>query len=101
MIEVLRRLPVELLKDVLIADPRLPKHLDVKECSCAQTAMELLSEYKGSLDYRYIKAIDMLSCSHKKEWYEKLEEERELAVDVESQISDSYTQWMEVWQNEH
>jgi len=101
MIEVLRRLPIGLLKDVLIADPRLPKHLDVKECSCAQTAMELLGEYKGSLDYRYIKAIDMLSCSHKKEWYEKLEEERELAVDVESQISDSYTQWMEVWQNEH
>lgn len=102
MIEVLKMLPLELRKkEVLIADPRLPKHLEVRECPCAQTAMELLSEYKGTLEYSYIEAIDMLSCSHKETWYEKLEREKKLAVSIKSQIIESYNRWLEVWQNEH
>lgn len=101
MVEVLKKLPNELRKDILIANPRLPKHLEVGECHCAQTGIELLSEYKGSLNYSYIEAIDMLSCSHKERWYKNLKREMGLGLTTESQITSSYRQWLKVWENEN
>jgi len=101
IIEVLKKLPGETRKDILIANPRLPKHLEIQESNCVQTATELLNEYKGTLDYRFIEAIDMLSSPDKREWYSNLEKEREANLSVEEQITNSYTHWMEVWENEH
>lgn len=101
MVEVLKRLPEELRKEILIANPRLPKHLETEEKGSAQTAIELLYEYKGSLDYSYIQAIDTLSCSLKREWYRNLENEMNDDLSAETQITRGYKQWLEVWKNEY
>lgn len=101
MVEVIKRIPEELREHVLIADPRLPKRLEVEECACAQTAAELLSEYKGSLDYSYIDAIEKISCPHKTRWYQKLEDEKIARVDVKKQLIENYSHWMNVWREEH
>lgn len=100
ILEVLKRLPRTLCKDVLIANPRLPKQIEVKESPCAQTAMELLNEYKGTLDYSYIEAIDMISSMDKKEWYEKLEREMNEGQSAEVQIMENYNNWLNLWEHE-
>jgi len=101
VVEVLKRLPYKLRKNVLIANPRLPKYLEIDESPCSQTAIELLTEYKGTLDFSYIEAIDALSCSHKVNWYKKLEKEMGSELEIETQLLESYNQWLEVWKNEH
>jgi len=100
LVEVLNNLPSQLRGDVLVANPRLPKHIGVDECPSSSTALELLGEYKGTLDERYLGAIDELSCEHKQKWYQNLEGEKEQAYDVETQISESYERWLEVWEDE-
>ncbi|MFH7881068.1 MAG: hypothetical protein QXI09_03640, partial [Candidatus Aenigmatarchaeota archaeon] len=99
IVEVLKRLPPELRKNVFIANPKLPQSLEIEECSCSQTAIELLDEYKGTLDYSYIEAIDMLSCSHKEKWYENLLKEMDSKKEISTQISESYRQWLTLWRN--
>jgi radical SAM enzyme (TIGR01210 family) len=99
IVEVLKRLPEELRKKVLIANPRLPKHLEIEENGDAQTAIELLSEYKGSLDYSYIEAIDTLISPLKEKWYTNLEQEMSSDLSVEEQIRRGYMQWLEIWKN--
>lgn len=101
IVEVLKRIPEELRKKVLIADPRLPRYKEVKEHPCEQTVKELLTEYSGTLDFEYIKAVDDLACPYKDEWYEKLEIEMENDMPLEEQIKKRYDQWMEVWKNEY
>jgi len=101
VIEVLKKLPDKFRKDVLIANPRLPKHLEIEECQCTQTATELLNEYKGTLDIEYIEAATMISCPHKEEWYRKLEKEADINRSVETQVLKGYNHWLEVWKNEH
>lgn len=99
IVEVLKRLPPELRKNVFIANPKLPQSLEIEECPCSQTAIELLDEYKGTLDYSYIEAIDMLSCSHKEKWYENLFKEMDSKKEISTQISESYRQWLTLWRN--
>jgi len=101
LVEVLKRIPEDLRKDVLIADPRLPRYIDVKEHPCEQTAKELLNEYSGTLDFKYIEAIDNLSCPYKDGWYRKLEMEMDNDLTVDEQIKINYERWLEVWENEH
>ncbi len=96
-----KRLPEELRKNVLIATPRLPKPLELKVSDGAQTAIELLNEYKGTLDYNYIDAIDALSSSDKRKWYENLEREMNNSDSIEKPISTNFSRWLEAWKNEH
>jgi len=101
IVEVLKRLPDEFRQRVLIANPRLPKHLEVRVSECVQTAMEILNEYKGSLDYSFVEAIDMLISPDKEEWYRNLKREIEVNLSIEEQISNSFNYCLEVWKNEY
>ena len=101
LIEVLKRIPEEIRENVLIADPRLPRYLEINEHPCDQTAKELLNEYSGCLNFKYIKAIEAISCEYKKEWYKKLEVEMDNNRTIEEQIYSNYEKWLEVWKNEY
>lgn len=98
--EVLRVLSPNRRDDVLLADPRLPRPLRARQCDCAETASELLDQYKGSHDWSYFEAIDMLTCAHKVEWLNRVETERASAHSVEEQIEEAYALWLPLWKNE-
>jgi len=84
LIEIIKRIPEKRRRDVLIADPRLPKPLEVKaKCECEATVSELLDQYKGTLDYTYIKAIDEIKCEYKKEMEKEMLKHRSIEKEIE------------------
>jgi hypothetical protein len=99
--EVLKRLPARMRNRVLIANPRLPRFARVDECSCSEATIDLLNEYKGTLDRRYLMAIDAIKCPHKNQWDTRLRNQMDAHLPIDEQIDRNYHKWIGTWENEH